>query len=236
MVFSLKVDLHTHTSVSDGSNIAYEMIQEASCRGLKILGITDHGPAHGTDIRYFRDIDPYLNFNGMSVYFGCEASVMTLHGDLDLPETYQKNMGVLLAGLHRTGFKDKTKENNTKAIVNAMKNPHVSIISHPYLEFYPVDINVVVESSVETNTFLELNVSAIENHCCGSKIIQTYRKMIDLSRDMGKRIIIGSDAHSISEIGKCDSILGVWETLGLQEDDIINNYLDVLKSILNKPL
>ena len=38
----LLIDLHTHTSLSDGSDSPLELIQKAHARGVKVLAITDH--------------------------------------------------------------------------------------------------------------------------------------------------------------------------------------------------
>ncbi|HIE83883.1 MAG TPA: PHP domain-containing protein, partial [Dehalococcoidia bacterium] len=38
----MKVDLHTHSSVSDGKLTPSELIQQAESAGIDILSITDH--------------------------------------------------------------------------------------------------------------------------------------------------------------------------------------------------
>ena len=36
------VDLHTHTTASDGTYAAAELVQEAVRRGVRVLAVTDH--------------------------------------------------------------------------------------------------------------------------------------------------------------------------------------------------
>jgi predicted metal-dependent phosphoesterase TrpH len=43
------VDLHTHTSASDGSDTPAELVAEARRRGVVVLGITDHDSVAGLD-------------------------------------------------------------------------------------------------------------------------------------------------------------------------------------------
>jgi predicted metal-dependent phosphoesterase TrpH len=41
------VDLHTHTTASDGTYTARELVQEAARRGLRVLAVTDHDSTDG---------------------------------------------------------------------------------------------------------------------------------------------------------------------------------------------
>ena len=41
------VDLHSHTTASDGSFTPRELVQEAARRGLRVLGVTDHDSTDG---------------------------------------------------------------------------------------------------------------------------------------------------------------------------------------------
>src|SRR5437016_4551811 len=41
------IDLHTHTTASDGTLTPTELVREAARHGLKILGITDHDTTGG---------------------------------------------------------------------------------------------------------------------------------------------------------------------------------------------
>ena len=41
------VDLHSHTTASDGQLAPRELVQEAARRGLRVLAITDHDSTDG---------------------------------------------------------------------------------------------------------------------------------------------------------------------------------------------
>src|SRR3990172_10571496 len=41
------VDLHTHTTASDGSYTPRELVAEAASRGVRVLAVTDHDSTEG---------------------------------------------------------------------------------------------------------------------------------------------------------------------------------------------
>jgi predicted metal-dependent phosphoesterase TrpH len=45
----VRIDLHTHTRVSDGTHTPTELVREAKAAGLDVLGLTDHDTADGWD-------------------------------------------------------------------------------------------------------------------------------------------------------------------------------------------
>ena len=86
-------DLHTHTIVSGH---AYSTLMEnakyASEIGLKILGVTDHGPnmPGAPDPWYFGNFKvlPKKLF-GVKMLYGCEANIIDSEGNLDISSERQ---------------------------------------------------------------------------------------------------------------------------------------------------
>ena len=84
-------DIHTHSIASGHGTICTisDMAKAASKKGLKLLGITDHGPgtlAAGTS-SYFRSLTyaPKKRF-GIELLFGVELNILDIDGHLDLNE------------------------------------------------------------------------------------------------------------------------------------------------------
>jgi len=48
----MKVDMHLHTSKSDGRDSLHSIVEAAEARGLDLIAITDHGPGHGSGITW----------------------------------------------------------------------------------------------------------------------------------------------------------------------------------------
>lgn len=223
----LNVDLHTHTIASGHAmNTAYEMIQVARNKGLELLALTDHGPktAGGpTDSYFFISTQLPRRLFDLDVLVGCEANIMDYEGNLDLPERHLKTLDIVLAGLHReAGWTQTSKEKNTEAIIAAMKNPYVDIISHPYGGANEVDMDRLVKASLEYNVPLEVNCLHLGYYERRGIDVKDVREMIFLTRDNSWKLIISSDAHIASMIGD-DSVLDRLDLRSLISEEIILN-------------
>ena len=128
-------DMHTHSIASGhgtGCTIS-EMAKAASAKGLKLLGITDHGPATlaaGTP-SYFRSLtfSPRKRF-GLEMFYGIELNILDKEGHTDLDEELLSRLDYAIASIHAQNYKNASCEENTEAYINAMKNPHVKILGH----------------------------------------------------------------------------------------------------------
>lgn len=68
------IDLHTHSSASDGTDTPGELINKAHARGITVLGLMDHDTVAG-----WNEAVDYLR-PGMSLVLGSEISCQTLDG------------------------------------------------------------------------------------------------------------------------------------------------------------
>jgi putative hydrolase len=202
----LKTDLHTHTVASGHAmNTAYEMIQSAREKGLELLALTDHGPktVGGPVEGYFFIASLFpRRFGEVEVLMGCEANIMDGEGRLDLPERYLKRLDIVIAGLHReAGWVETSREKNTQAMIAAMKNPYVDVISHPYSIRCEADMGQLVAASYEHGVPLEVNCLHLSHYERGGFDVQAVREMIQHVRDYHWKLVISSDAHMASMIG-----------------------------------
>ena len=98
-------DIHTH-SIASGHGTSCtisDMAKAASKKGLKLLGITDHGPgtlAAGTS-SYFRSLTyaPKKRF-GIELLFGAELNILDMEGHLDLNDELLSELDYALASMH----------------------------------------------------------------------------------------------------------------------------------------
>ncbi len=230
----LKVDLHTHTINSgDGLNTLYEMAQEASNRGLKILGTGSHGPYQKNSY----PIEAYSVFDripkelfGVRILPMIEMNVLDEKGTLDVRDSSIKHIKARLCGLH---FDLGGKEQNTRALIEAIKNPHVQIITHPYC-YFETDIEEIAEAACQHGKLLELNNSTFKYSRGKMTWLEQVRKMIAVVRKHNHFIIINSDAHIASDIGEDMSVLEHKDTLGLTDKMIINNDLALLEKHISR--
>ena len=229
----LKVDLHVHTVKSDcGFCTLNEMAEEAVKRGVKVLGIADHGPMINVSDTYFKAhfiIPKY--FGKTRVLFGGEFNIINKKGELDLSEEFQQRLDFVIAGIHNIGQDFKNSEKNTISMINALKNPNVKIISHPTLiGKYPLDVKKVTEAACKYNKLMELNASYLNfKRKLSVYPIKAAKEMIKIIKDNGHKLIINSDAHHTSEIADDTPVMKYKDELGLTDDIIINNDMKALK-------
>ena len=220
----LLLDMHNHTIASGH---AYSTVQEiasvASMKGLKYVGITDHGPAmpggpHIFHIGNQRVLPKVIE--GVQVLKGVEANILDQEGRLDIPDSMLENLDIVAAGLHDACIEPWDIEGNTKALLNTMKNIYVDIIVHPGNPVFPIDKEKFVLGAKETNTLVEINNSSFLNSRKGSK-----ENCYDIARLCKKHkvsVIIGSDSHVAFDVGRFDKALELLESIEMPEELIVN--------------
>ena len=230
------VDTHCHT-ISSGH--AYSTITEiaeaAGEKGLKLIAMTDHGPAmpggpHIFHIGNQKVIPDYIK--GVRVLKGVEANIMNFDGELDLPEKYLKNLEIVIASFHDVCIAPGSVDENTRALMEAMRNPYVDIIAHPGNPYYPIDIDKFTQCAYDTGTLIEINNSSFLGSRVGSA--DNCRRIAAKAKEKGVLLAAGSDCHICCDVGKFNKIEEIFEDLKMPEDLVINTNPQKLIDYLNK--
>lgn len=220
------IDLHTHSIVSGHAyTTLLENVKQASINGIKVLGTTEHGPAMpgGPHIFYFsnmRNIPRELY--GVKILRGCEANIMDVDGNLDIPERIQERLDLIIASLHDVCFKPfpSTKEVNTMAVLNAMNNRRIDILGHLGNPIFPVDIEAIVKKAKVTNTLIEINNGSLNGSREGS--LENCIEIAKACNDNGVEVILGTDSHISFNIGKFDKAEQIIKAANMKEKLIMN--------------
>ena len=175
-------DYHTHTIYSHGKGTIEDNVKIAISKGIETLGISDHSYGHLTygvkrdDIFRMREEIDFLNEkykNQIKILLGIESNIWDDPGNIDYDDKIGKVLDYVMAGYHfgskPTNLKgilnhannyilksNKSKEYNTLAIINAMKNNDIFVITHPG-DKGDVYIEEVAKVAKETNTRLDIN-------------------------------------------------------------------------------
>lgn len=217
-------DYHTHTKYSrnfHGKSTIEQNVKIAVQKGLKEVGITEHGFAHKwygvkkRNIAKMRaEIDRLQKLYPIKIYLGIEANLISYDGDIDLTTHEQQWFDYIIVGYHsgaktkkcdRKKFKQNNRaykknsytqeliEANTQAYIKAITKNKVNIISHIASKF-KCNIVEVAKVCKQTGTLLEIN---------GRRICYSAQE-IDKLVDMGTKFIIDSDAHCAKNVGECN--------------------------------
>lgn len=231
----LLVDTHCHTLASGHAySTIKEMADYASQIGMKIIAMTDHGPSMpgGPHIYHFgnlRILPEYIS--GVRILKGVEANMISYKGALDMPERFLSKLEIVVAGFHDACLVPGSVEENTSAVIGAMKNPLVDIIAHPGNPQFPIDIERVVDCAVETGTLIEINNSSFGNARKGSE--ENCRLIAMEAKKKGAMLTTGSDSHICFHVGKFDKVLSLFEDLGIPEEMVISSSPQRLIDFLN---
>lgn len=208
-------DYHTHTIYSHGKGTIEENVKEAISKGIKTIGISDHGYKHIAygvklkDICKMREEIENLRekYNNIDILLGIECNILDDNGNIDINDKIIDMFDYVMAGYHfassptslRSAFNhfdnyviksEKAKKNNTKAIINAMKNNDIFIITHPG-DKGNVYIEEIAKVAKSTDTRLEINSSH------GFLNVDQIEKI----KHIENKFIIGSDAHIPQNVG-----------------------------------
>lgn len=220
-----ELDVHTHTIASGHAyGTITEMAQAASKRGLKILGITEHThymPGTCDDI-YFMNLRVVpREMSGVKLMLGAELNIMDYEGTVDLADSILDRLDLCIASIHGNLYSYGTMEQNTAAVINAMKNPRIDIIGHPDDSNCPLDYRQLVQASKEYHTLLEINNNSLRSPA-RKNVKENITSILKLCEQYDVPVIMNSDAHYMTDIANTDHSMPVAEAAGFPKELILN--------------
>lgn len=228
------MDTHTHTIMSGHAYSTFlENVRFAADSGLKLLATTDHGVAMpgGPPASYFNNfkVIPRVIW-GVEIMMGVEANIIDYDGHIDMPNQKLQRMDIVIASLHEVCIKPGSREENTKALLNAMENKYVDIIGHPGNPRFEIDIDAVVKKAREKSILIEINNSSFVSSRSGSydNCLEIARK----AREMGVNMVLGSDAHICFDIGHFEKADEIIQKAGIPDELIMNTSPERFKKYL----
>jgi DNA polymerase (family 10) len=201
----IRGDLHCHTTWSDGRASVEEMGRSARELGYDYIAICDHTPAVGAvrglspdEVRRQGEEIGRANeaLAPFRVLRGIECDILP-DGRLDLPDDVLAELEWVQASVH--GGQRMPEREMTKRVEAALRNPHVSCLSHPKGRY----INRRPENALDLDRVFEV---ALEEHVAVE--VNGLPDRLDLSGDhvrdalaAGVQIVCSTDAHSVRGLG-----------------------------------
>lgn len=230
-------DLHTHTLASGHAfSTLKENIEEAGRKGLWAIGTSDHAEKMpGANPNVFINYKVVQkSVEGVRVFCGIEANICDFDGTIDVEESLLQKMDYVMASLHTPCIQSGTVEQNTAALIGAMKNPYVKIIAHPDDSRYPLDYEALVQAAKELGAALELNNSSLIPDSTRLNGRENAKVLLNTCKRFGAPVILGSDAHIWYDVGRFEEAYALLEEVNFPQELVLNLSPDGIRAVLNE--
>ena len=219
-------DYHVHCNYNDHSAsdlTVKNIIARAENIGLKVVALTEHVRRTSDWIpRYLGEITTEtaaVSSNKLKVIPGFEAKILR-DGSIDCCEEYSKDH-FIVASFHSI-FGDKRTW--IEALKSAIQNPDVDVIGHlapePTFDLNDEELSELASLIFSNHKIIELN----------AKYHRPPQKWLLKFKEQNVRFHLGSDAHSLQEIGNfskiSDLIALVHDTVRKKNNGNNNNHDD----------
>jgi len=242
-MIKLIADYHTHTIFSHGKGTIEQNVEAAIKKGLKRIGIADHGFQHigyGVslkDVMKIRKTIDSLNQifqRDIEILMGVEANLIGLDGEIDIPDEYLKIYDILLVGFHKAVVPFSVKDGWYLFIKNGFstimpflqadvrkRNTDVFIRA---IERYNIDIITHPGAKINIDTRRLAQAAASKNTALEINAHHGFMTVeyVKIAMEEKARFVINSDAHHPSDIGNFEKGVCIAVQAGLPSDWIMN--------------
>lgn len=224
----IRGDLHMHTTWSDGGQSIEEMVNQARAKGYEYMAITDHSKylrvANGlteTRLRRQREEINTLNekYQDIHIFAGVEMDILP-DGTLDFSTEFLEEMDYVIGAIH-SSF-NQSRQQLMKRMFQAMDNPYVNLIAHPTgrligrRDGYDIDIELLIERAIETNTALEINANPNR--------LDLSAEWARIAQESGALLAINTDAHNFGMLEHMKYGVSVARKGRIAKETVINTW------------
>jgi putative hydrolase len=240
--YSLDADYHTHTVYSHGTGSIEDNVRAAQERGLRRIGITDHGPSHfaygikkDAPARMRAEIEALRpKYPDMEIFLGVEANIVSGKTGLDVKIEDFPLYDYVIAGYHYAAFGKNVVYNGLRSVANLMdvksnmaRNKLMAANTRLVVNALeknsvkilthpgdkaPVDLLEVAVVCAKTDTLIEINTHHMS---------LSASDVADMALAPAK-FVISSDAHSPDMVGDFTAGLRLCIDAGLDLTRIVN--------------
>ncbi|EAR10733.1 phosphatase [Reinekea blandensis] len=220
-------DTHSHTVASTHAfSTVNDYIRDAKAKGLQLFSVTDHAPAmpdspHPWHFGNMKVIPRVVD--NIGILRGIEANILPEPFEqtgkwVDLPSGMMAYLDFAIASFHEPVIAPRSRQENTRMMINAIESGLVQIVGHPGNPNYPIDQDEVVRAAKDNNVLLEINNSSFYMSRTGSN--EHCTSLLEVVDRHDWKISVGSDAHISLEVGHFDYAIEAIRKVGFPEDRI----------------
>ena len=226
-------DTHTHTIAnSHAFSTLLENLHYAKRKGIRFLGMTDHGPKLDDSAHpwFFQEASASIphEFDGVYILRGAEVNILDQEGHIDLDTDLVAGMDWVIASMHPTVFHPQTKEIHTQTWLNIAKDPNIDVIGHCGDGRFAFDHEPVIAAFKQYGKIVEVNEKSLKSRPGAP---ENCVEIMKLCAAYGVSVVLDSDSHFAPNIGEFPLGLEVIRQAGVPHSLIINADYDRFKEI-----
>jgi len=200
------IDLHTHTFLSDGELCPAELVQRARTKGYRALAITDHVDSSNLDLvvpriaKFCGEINSLVE--GIKVIPGAELTHLPPILIDKLARRARKE-GAKIILVHGETIVEPVPSGTNRSALEA----EIDILAHPGL-ISEEEVNLARQRGIY------LEISSRQGHSL------TNGWVVRLARQIGAKLILNTDAHSVSDLISAEEARKILQGAGLSSEEI----------------
>lgn len=199
------IDLHTHTTFSDGELIPAELIRRAKVAGYRAIAITDHADASNISLildNVRRLTDSYAHYFDMEVLAGVELTHVPPALMADFVKM-ARDAGAQIVVCHGETVVEPVAQGTNLAAIEA----GVDVLAHPGL-ITEVEVKLAAERGIALEITTRRGHSYANGHVAA------------LAKRFGAKLVIDNDAHAPGDLVSRDLRHKVGMGAGLTQEEI----------------
>lgn len=243
----LPYDAHTHTTFSDGRNSAEENVRAAEACGLSCVALTDHlfPETNHESVLEWAEVAGRLDAaSPVKVIPGVEGTILDTEGNVSVEERDARAVKLVLVdfGGRTRGIAtdppasiQRFHDSVLAAVENAVQNPVVDAIAHPFnLGRFPAvltpeqlsreGLRRVARLMYEGNVAFELMNQAHWwfPQMSVAEFTREYAGVVRIFAAEGVKFIVGSDAHSAGAVGNMRHVRHLMRAAGVERSQLVD--------------
>jgi DNA polymerase (family 10) len=247
----IKGDLHLHSDFSvepshdPGNDSMEEMIKKGKDLGYEYLAFSEHNPSLSQHtpkqiisiLKRKKDKIDKINYSSkknpqnLKIFNSLEIDIRP-NGELAIPQEGLKALDFAIVAVHGS-FKMSRKKMSLR-VLRALAHPKVKILAHPtgrmlgQREGYELEWEKIFQFCLKNQKVLEINAHP--------KRLDLPDVLVKEAVKIGVKIVIGSDAHSLEEMGLMKYGVSVARRGWTQKGDVLNTlkYDKIIKWLVGK--
>lgn len=236
-MFEFDPHIHSLSSGHASQSTITDLAKKASSIDLRMIGITDHGPAtmNSGKASYFRNLAYAPKKRcGIDISYGVELNILDKNGAVDLDDDILRNLDYAIISMHLPTYKSGSVEENTFAYINAMKHPKVKIVGHPEDAKFPVDFEALIVAAKHYGVAIEINNSSLSPAGYRGDVRENVQTVLQLCKKYNHPVVLSSDSHGAKHVGDFTYSLEMVKEMDFPDDLILNYSVKSFKSFIEK--